>query len=98
MIATDSKTVRRISMPLTERDSQDLALIRNSPEFKRELNTTSDSEGAIARAVFEEGVRAVMERLAERAYQQMGEDEEEAARSLANRQRLARRGRDRVIG
>lgn len=95
MITTDSRTVRRISMPLTERNSQDLALIRSSPEFKRELNTNSDSEGALARAVFEEGVRAVMERIAERAYQQMGEDE--AARNLANRQRLTRRGRDRVV-
>lgn len=84
-------------MPLTERDSQDLELIRSSPEFRRELNAGSDSEGAIARALFEEGVRAIMERLAERAYQQMGEDEEEARHALANRQRMTRRGRDRVV-
>jgi hypothetical protein len=91
------KVASRLSVPLTDKDYADLALIRNSPERLRELGedlSPSSGQAALVHAVFEEGMRSIKERAVEEAYEAMARDEELAREARANRKRLSRRGRD----
>lgn len=80
-------TVRRPSLPLTERNERELTLIRESVIHRNmlaELNSAEIfpkdvSEAVVLHAVFEVGLRKVREALEERGYaelaQQQGDEE-----------------------
>ena len=92
-----SKISRRLSLPLSDKDEVDLALIRKSPERLRDLKdglTNASSESAIVHAVFEKGLRSIREQAMEETYAEMAADAKVAAEAVANRLRLARRPRD----
>nr|WP_314844331.1 hypothetical protein [uncultured Microbacterium sp.] len=88
---------RRLSLPLSDRDYSDIELLRSSKEYRREIPAGIDSNAAVAHAVFEEGMRAIKERAAARVYEEMAKESAEVAARAADRERLTRRGRDRVI-
>lgn len=88
---------RRFSLPLSNRDEADLALIRRSPERLRELDrdlTDKSSESAILHAVFEKGLQSIKEESIKQAYLDMGADLKRSAEAAGNRTRLSARPRD----
>ena len=89
--------IKRLSLPLNERDYRDLDLLRNSREHRRELPVEGESNAAFAHAVFEEGMRVIKERASARIYEEMARESAEVAERASQRGRLTRRGRDRVV-
>ncbi len=91
-------TVRRPSLPLTEHDEQDLALLRESALHRNmlaELSALSAfpkdvSEAVMLHAVFKIGLRTVREALEERGYAELAKaqaDEEPNKYAMARRYR-----------
>ncbi len=72
-------TVRRTSLPLTQRDEENLTLLRESATHRNmlaELSTESTfsedvSEAVMLHAVFEIGLRTVREALEEKGYAEL---------------------------
>lgn len=90
--------VRRSSLPLTERDEHDLALLRSSAPQRAALGRLSGeplapadlSEAALLHAVFEAGLAAVREASEDAAYAELAAqqaDEDTARRTEARRRR-----------
>ena len=87
---------QRLSLPLSARDRADLDMIQGSAAHMRELDLDAQaSRAATAKAVFEEGLKIVKERIAQDSYAAMGAEQAEIARRRHNRDRLSARGRDR---
>jgi hypothetical protein len=78
-------TVRRPSLPLTERDEQELTLLRESPIHRSmlaELSAGSTfpkdvSEAVMLHTVFEIGLRTVREALEEKGYAELAKAQAE---------------------
>ena len=93
------RIVRRPSLPLTERDEQDLASVRNSPEYRTALGlpTTDDvsqdvSESVLLHAIFEAGLRAIRRQAEEVGYAEIAQSyiqEDAQRRTIARRRRPA---------
>ena len=95
-LKTRGKTVKRPSVPLTERDLRDLQRIRESPSAQRELGVASDaSEATMLHAVLERGLREVREAAEAEAYERYAEslrnDPDEIRIRAALRERRNRR-------
>ncbi len=93
MEITDRPT--RKSLPLSERDLRDLSVLRRSPSHRAALAdlagssiSETSSEAAVLHAVWEAGVKAVLERVEEAGYEEMA-----AERDVATRKAVARRRR-----
>ncbi|MFT4189647.1 MAG: hypothetical protein QM621_13860 [Aeromicrobium sp.] len=85
----------RKSLPLTERDVRELAALRASASHRAALMdlsgvdlTEGSSEAAVLHAVWEAGLKAVLERLEDAGYAEMA-----AERDQDRHQRVARRRR-----
>lgn len=84
----------RKSLPLSERDLRDLANLRRSPSHRAalaalagsDLSDTS-SEAAVLHAVWEAGLKAVLERVEEEGYEQMATERDLVARKAVARRR-----------
>jgi hypothetical protein len=96
-------TVRRSSLPLTERDEQELALLRESTTHRNmvaQLNAVSTfskdvSEAVMLHTVFEIGLRTVREALEEKGYAELAKqqaEEEPNKHATARRSRPSRAG------
>ena len=83
---------KRMTVSLTERDLEDLRLIRSAPEHIVRVKQDA-SESQLVHALLAEGMRSVKERIAEEVYAQMAEDREVAAAAAERRGRLNRRAR-----
>lgn len=89
------KAVTRKSLPLTERDLEDLARIRRSPSHREALGRSAgfevvpdSSEAAFLHAVWEAGVRAVQEKVEAGGYAQVAADmDADRRKSVARRRR-----------
>ena len=90
-------TTRRLSLPLSDRDYNDLDLIRSSPEYRGEVDAESDSNAALAIAVFEEGMRVIKERAQANIYAKMVADDEYQHALVKGQDRLRRHGRGQVV-
>ncbi|MGL5851516.1 MAG: hypothetical protein ACRCZD_12110 [Phycicoccus sp.] len=74
-----ARVTRRPSLPLTEQNDADLALIRTSPAHRRALaevgglpdDIDAPSESALLHAVFEAGLSAVHQSAAEAGYAEL---------------------------
>ena len=91
-----ARVVRRPSLPLSERDERDLALLSSSPLHRDALVRLSGedvadfsvSEAALLHAVFEVGLTAIREATEEAGYAQLAADQAaEAARHHADARR-----------
>ena len=92
-----TRVVRRSSLPLTERDDAFLRKFRNNAARLAALETAdgeslgpSPSESALLRAIFEQGLRTISERLEEDGYAQMAHAytaEESEYRAIRDRRR-----------
>lgn len=74
---TQTRTKRRLSVPLTDHDERRLTLVRESPQALAALPgevTPNSSEAAIIHALFEKGLDAMQEAQIDAAYAQMAED------------------------
>ncbi len=84
-------------MPVTRKDLQDLARLRQSPETLRALPgapTADASEARLARAVFEAGLERVRELSDVAGYAALAEDEDYRAYHDARRGASPRHSRD----
>ncbi len=89
----------RKSLPLTDRDLDDLARLRESPMLRDALAalaqvrlTESTSEASLLHTVLVAGLRAVQERAQEAGYAELGDDyrtEDVQRRAAARRRRPA---------
>jgi hypothetical protein len=85
----------RKSLPLTEGDLRDLSVLRESATHRAVLAdltgaplSDTSSEAAVLHAIWEAGVKAVLERVEDEGYAQLA-----AQRDLADRKATARRRR-----
>jgi hypothetical protein len=89
-------TVRRLPVPLSERDERDLATIRNSPAALERIGAKADdSDASLVHALMEVGARTAAEAAEEAEYAAFAEwsrtdPEERAIETLMRR----RRGQD----
>ena len=81
-----AQIVRRPSLPLTERDERDLALLSSSPGHQEALQRLSGmespstvSEAAVLHAVFEVGLATIRSAVEEASYAQLAAQQAEAA-------------------
>jgi hypothetical protein len=81
--------VRRPSLPLTERDERDLALLASSPEHREALarlsgleSPSSVSEAAVLHAVFEVGIATIRSAVEEASYALLAAEQASAAAQL----------------
>jgi hypothetical protein len=96
-----SGVVRRPSLPLTEQDERDLAMLREASEYREALTRISGeefdertSEGVLLHAVFEAGLQCVRESAERSGYAALAADEREQVerRAIARRRAPARSG------
>src|SRR5437763_16564413 len=95
MEAVDKAPVTRKSLPLSERDLRDLAVLRGSEAHRRAWSqlanvivTERSSEAATLQAVVEAGIRAVAQQVEAEGYARIA-----AEASAESRQAVARRRR-----
>src|SRR5881227_809207 len=95
MEAVDRVPVTRKSLPLSERDLHDLAVLRGSEAHRRALSqlvhvvvTERSSEAVTLQAVLEAGLKAVAQQVEAEGYARIA-----AEASRENRQTVARRRR-----
>jgi hypothetical protein len=81
-----ARIVRRPSLPLTERDERDLALLSSSPGHREALERLSGletpsavSEASMLHAVFEVGLAAIRSAVEEASYAQLAAEQAGAA-------------------
>jgi hypothetical protein len=92
MESTASRRVRRLPVPLTERDEADLRLIRNSPEALGQIGVRADdSDATIVHALMTLGARQAREAAEDAGYAALAADLEERAIELAIRRHGRRR-------
>lgn len=92
---TQTRTKRRLSVPLTAQDERRLTRVRESPQALATLPggvTTSSSEAAVIHALIEKGLDAMQEAQLEAAYAQMGEDMRSSSSARRARAVRVRRG------
>lgn len=95
METVDSQRGTRKSLPLSERDLRDLAVLRGSTAHRAALSrlahsevTEASSEAAMLHAVLEAGIKAVQELVESEGYAQIAaEDAAEERQAVARRRR-----------
>ena len=83
-----SARAKRLSIPFTGRDLDDLAVLRRSPAILRALPgapTPESSEASLVRAVFEAGLERARELADAAGYEALAEDEDYRAYHEARR-------------
>ena len=86
------QVVRRLSVPLTDRDLADLQRVREAQEPLSGI-TASGSDASLVHALMERGLAAWREEAEERGYAALSRDEEYAAHAEQVRAGRARRRR-----
>lgn len=84
-------TVRRLSVPLTERDLADPRLIHHAPDGVGGSIVRNGSDAALVRSLFERGVAAWREDVEVHGCAALADDEEYAQHAAAVRAGSARR-------
>ena len=91
MTTTPDRTVRRLPVPLTERDEADLTLIRNSPEAQRAIGATDGmSDAALVHTLVAYAASRAREVAEEAAYAALAADPEHQEFEAAMRHRRRR--------
>lgn len=92
MTTPTGRTIRRLPVPLTERDEADLALIRSSPEAQRAIGATEGmSDAALVHALVAYAASRAREVAEEAAYAALATDPEHQEFEAALRRRGRRR-------
>lgn len=86
---------KRLSVPLTEQDVNDLRNVESDAERLAELPgdiAPGASEAALVHAIFAEGMRAVKERQMEKIYREIAAEEQARSKARYERVKARRRG------
>lgn len=83
--------VRRLSVPLTERDLADLQLVRHAPDGAGGPIVRDGSDAALVHSLLERGLAAWREDVEVKGYAALADDEEYAQHAAAVRAGGARR-------